>query len=124
MIKRGADGVLLCHGGQVSTHTAPVIQVSDTVGAGDIWNAAYLHALSHAENTQAAAEFAVQVASTAVATCPKRYLSYGLRLNRFAKTMEIRAGGRGSSWASVHDESEKEGNGFRAWRWQTGDFPV
>ncbi|OLV19458.1 carbohydrate kinase family protein [Deinococcus marmoris] len=75
VIKRGAEGVLLHHGGQVSTHAAPAIQVSDTVGAGDIWNAAYLDALSRAEGTEAAAGFAVQVASTAVSTSPRRYLA-------------------------------------------------
>lgn len=75
VIKRGADGVLLHHGRQVSLHAAPAIQVSDTVGAGDIWNAAYLHALIRAEGTEAAAEFAVQVASTAVSTNPRRYLA-------------------------------------------------
>ncbi len=74
VIKCGADGVLLHHAGQVSAHAAPTIKVSDTVGAGDIWNAAYLHALSCGKEIHRAADFAVQVASLAVSTSPRCYL--------------------------------------------------
>jgi ribokinase len=74
VIKCGADGVLLLHAGKVSTHAAPTVTVSDTVGAGDIWNAAYLHALSCGGEIETAAEFAVQVASVAVSTRPRQYL--------------------------------------------------
>ncbi|GGO32876.1 carbohydrate kinase family protein [Deinococcus humi] len=74
VIKCGADGVLLRHAGQANTHAAPTVKISDTVGAGDIWNAAYLHALSCGREIKAATEFAVQVASLAVSTNPRRYL--------------------------------------------------
>ncbi|GGL99364.1 carbohydrate kinase family protein [Deinococcus aerophilus] len=75
VVKCGASGVVLHHRGRVTVHAAPAVQVSDTVGAGDIWNAAYLHALSRQQGTEAAAGFAVQVASLAVSTQPRRYLT-------------------------------------------------
>ncbi len=74
-IKCGGDGVLLRQQGQISMHAAPAVRVQDTVGAGDIWNAAYLDALGRGQDTGAAATFAVQVASTAVSTQPRRYLA-------------------------------------------------
>lgn len=77
VIKCGAEGTVLYHAGQVSTHAAPAVRVSDTVGAGDIWNAAYLHALSRGSDVETAAGFAVQVASLAVSTHPRRYLAPG-----------------------------------------------
>lgn len=77
VIKCGADGAVLHQQGRVSTHAAPAVTVRDTVGAGDIWNAAYLDALCRGQAAGAAAAFAVQVASTAVSTHPRRYLLPG-----------------------------------------------
>lgn len=73
VIKCGGEGVVLHHAGRVHSLPAPRVQVHDTVGAGDIWNAAYLHALSQGEGIKAAAGFAVQVASRAISTSPRCY---------------------------------------------------
>ena len=77
VIKCGADGAVPHRQGRVSPHAAPAVTVRDTMGAGDIWNAAYLDALCRGQAAVDAAAFAVQVASTAVSTDPRRYLSPG-----------------------------------------------
>ena len=45
VVKRGADGVVGRRDGQVVTRPAQPTSVVDTVGAGDAFNAGYLHAL-------------------------------------------------------------------------------
>lgn len=74
VIKCGADGALLVTHEQEMCVPAPQVQVIDTVGAGDTWNAAYLHALCQGQPFAEAARFAVAVASRAISTSPRLYL--------------------------------------------------
>lgn len=74
VIKRGAGGVLAQRGGQRYIQAAPAVTVLDSVGAGDTWNAAYLHALLRGDPLKDALHYAVQVASTAISTSPRQYL--------------------------------------------------
>jgi sugar/nucleoside kinase (ribokinase family) len=69
-IKQGADGATLVdRGGAVHVPGVPVSAV-DTVGAGDVWNAAYLAATVHGRAPVDAAAYANQIASRYVATAP------------------------------------------------------
>ncbi|GGL11065.1 carbohydrate kinase family protein [Deinococcus radiotolerans] len=74
-IKRGADGVLAFHRGQLSVVHAPRVEVVDSVGAGDTWNAAYLQAVLRGQPLQAALQHAVAVASHAISTRPRHFLT-------------------------------------------------
>jgi sugar/nucleoside kinase (ribokinase family) len=75
VIKRGPDGALLMTAdGQVLQAPAPRVDVLDTIGAGDVFNAAFLHALAQGRDPQAALELGVNTASLAVSTSPRRYL--------------------------------------------------
>lgn len=74
-IKRGAEGVLAWHGGQVSVIAAPRVVVVDSVGAGDTWNAAYLQAILGGQPILTALRRAVTVASHAISTSPRHFLT-------------------------------------------------
>lgn len=73
VIKCGALGVMAQQQSKQYTQAAPQVSVLDSVGAGDTWNAAYLHALLHGEPLEAALSYAVQVASTAISTSPRQF---------------------------------------------------
>lgn len=73
VVKCGAQGVLLADQGRVFTVHAPQVEVVDSVGAGDTWNAAFLHALLQQRSLEDAAAFAVRVASQAISTSPRRF---------------------------------------------------
>ena len=73
VMKRGPKGALACRNGQLVRQSAPETIVVDTIGAGDVFNAAYLWALSQGKELGAALIIAVDTASTAIATQPRRY---------------------------------------------------
>lgn len=74
VIKQGARGATAQRGGQIYTQPAPQVTLIDTVGAGDTWNAAYLHALLQGKSLPDALADAVRVASTAISTHPRRFV--------------------------------------------------
>lgn len=73
VIKRGAAGVEAWRGEEIAVASAPSVEVIDTIGAGDIFNAAYLTAQLEGQPLQKSLEAGVEVASQAISTFPRRY---------------------------------------------------
>ena len=74
-IKSGADGAIVFRGSETLTVSAPAVTVVDTIGAGDAFNAGYLSALSRGASPREATRVGVRLASLAVSTQPRRYLT-------------------------------------------------
>jgi len=72
-LKLGADGAGYLEGDRLVVAPAPPVDVADTVGAGDTFNAVMLAGLRDALPWDAAVAAAVEVASRAVASSPRRY---------------------------------------------------
>ncbi|MER5393238.1 carbohydrate kinase family protein [Saccharopolyspora sp. NPDC002686] len=67
VVKRGALGALVAQPGQEPTaHPAPEVQVCDSTGAGDAFNAGLLHRLADGADLAEAADYAVRVAATVI----------------------------------------------------------
>lgn len=73
VIKAGGRGAFALHGATKAHAVAPSVAVIDTIGAGDIFNAGYLLAVAEGENLPAALVAAVDLASRAISTAPRRY---------------------------------------------------
>lgn len=74
VVKMGPSGALAVHGrGEISRAFAPAVTVIDTIGAGDVFNAGFLGALSHDLDVVAALEIGCRVASSAISTLPRQY---------------------------------------------------
>ena len=73
VIKLGVNGALAHRAGITVRRSAPRVEVRDTIGAGDVFNAALLAALADDASLDRALERAVQTASLAVSTEPRRY---------------------------------------------------
>jgi len=72
-IKLGPNGALAHSAGRTFRRPAPDVVVRDTIGAGDVFNAGLLAALADDVPLDRALENAVQTASLAVSTEPRRY---------------------------------------------------
>jgi sugar/nucleoside kinase (ribokinase family) len=79
VMKRGKDGAVAFANGQLISHSAPSVSVVDTIGAGDVFNAGYLAALSDGKTLDGAIVSAIALASNAIATSPRQYCSTPLR---------------------------------------------
>lgn len=66
LVTRGALGVSLLHDSGLLTISAPKVEVIDTTGAGDAFNAAFSCALAAGQTPEQAADFAVRAASLSV----------------------------------------------------------
>jgi ribokinase len=66
IIKLGAQGCLLLEGGTATHVPAPVVKAVDTMGAGDIFNAAFAVACSEGATRLDACQFAVHAAASSV----------------------------------------------------------
>ena len=74
IVKRGADGAIAVGpGGLLTTIAAPRVEVVDTIGAGDVFNAAFLAALANYKSIEACLVTGTQVASRAISTRPRHY---------------------------------------------------
>ncbi|WP_413875827.1 carbohydrate kinase family protein [Albidovulum sp.] len=74
VVKCGPGGAIAqTRGGTLHRVRAPRVTVADTIGAGDIFNAAVLAALSDGLPLGECLERGVQVASVAISTSPRRY---------------------------------------------------
>ncbi len=77
VVKLGAEGALLAEGTCRHAVAAPRVEVVDTVGAGDTFNAGLLAALQRGLSWENALRPAVSAASLAIASAPRRYPSWG-----------------------------------------------
>ncbi len=79
VMKRGKNGAIASANGQIAGVVAPDVAVVDTIGAGDVFNAGYIAAISEGKSLSQAVEQAVAMASLAISTSPRRYHSQALR---------------------------------------------
>ena len=74
VVKRGPDGAIaIGPGGALVRAAAPDVNVIDTIGAGDVFNAAFLAALAQDQTLTVSLNAATQVASRAISTLPRNY---------------------------------------------------
>ncbi|KQV65259.1 PfkB family carbohydrate kinase [Rhizobium sp. Root1220] len=74
VVKRGPDGALaIGSDGQLVSVAAPSVRVVDTIGAGDVFNAAFLAALADGKSVSACLSAGTTVASRAISTLPRSY---------------------------------------------------
>jgi len=81
VVKRGSHGALaLDRDGQAFSVPAPRVDVVDTIGAGDVFNAGFLAALAADMPLEACLKTGITIASEAISTLPR---SYGKPLSAF-----------------------------------------
>jgi len=81
VVKRGPHGALaLDRDGQAFSVPAPRVDVVDTIGAGDVFNAGFLAALAADMPLEACLKTGITIASEAISTLPR---SYGKPLSAF-----------------------------------------
>ncbi|RUW82000.1 PfkB family carbohydrate kinase [Mesorhizobium sp. M1E.F.Ca.ET.063.01.1.1] len=74
VVKRGPDGAIAIGAdGQLIEVPAPRVKVVDTIGAGDVFNAAFLAALARERPLANCLSAAIRVASRAISTLPRDY---------------------------------------------------
>ncbi|MDB5524984.1 MAG: PfkB domain protein [Rhizobium sp.] len=74
VVKRGPEGAIAIGAdGLLVAVDAPVVTVVDTIGAGDVFNAAFLAALAANEPLEACLKAATTIASRAISTLPRSY---------------------------------------------------
>lgn len=74
VVKRGPHGALaIGPDGALASAAAPCVEVVDTIGAGDVFNAAFLAALARNEPLAACLAAGTEVASRAISTRPRAY---------------------------------------------------
>jgi sugar/nucleoside kinase (ribokinase family) len=73
VVKRGPLGASAWQDGESCDVAAPRVKVVDTIGAGDVFNAGYLHARLQGESLASAVRKGVSIASAAISTSPRRY---------------------------------------------------
>jgi sugar/nucleoside kinase (ribokinase family) len=76
LVKLGADGAAWREAGRVVRAAAPAVEVVDTVGAGDTFNAALLAGFRDHLPWSGTVDAAVRAASLAISTRPRRYPSW------------------------------------------------
>lgn len=72
VVKRGADGADGWQNGERHHAASPKVTVIDTIGAGDIFNAGFLHALADERGVSDALAAGVALASRAISTSPRQ----------------------------------------------------
>jgi sugar/nucleoside kinase (ribokinase family) len=74
VVKRGPHGALaIGPDGSLASAEAPRVEVVDTIGAGDVFNAAFLAALAREEPLAACLAAGTRIASRAISTRPRFY---------------------------------------------------
>lgn len=75
VVKRGVAGAIGLYRGTIVEIPAPTISPIDTIGAGDVFDAAYLVEISKGRPFAEAIQAGIRTASHAVATLPRQYLA-------------------------------------------------
>nr|WP_321454647.1 carbohydrate kinase family protein [uncultured Cohaesibacter sp.] len=73
IIKRGGKGAFLLRSDCSFSLTAPKVELIDTIGAGDVFNAAFFATLAKQGDWRDAMQEAITTASLAISTFPRRY---------------------------------------------------
>jgi sugar/nucleoside kinase (ribokinase family) len=74
VVKRGPNGALgIDADGDMTSVAAPQVDVIDTIGAGDVFNAGFLAALARGAPLESCLKAGTQVASRAISTHPRDY---------------------------------------------------
>ncbi len=73
VVKCGAQGAICWQADQLVSQPARAVQVVDTIGAGDSFNAGFLTALLHQQDVATALQWGIAVAALAISTSPRRY---------------------------------------------------
>ena len=74
VVKCGSEGAIgIDADGTLYKAAAPVVEVVDTIGAGDVFNAGFLAALAEGQPLQACLEAGTRIASQAISTLPRSY---------------------------------------------------
>ncbi|MEZ2126809.1 MULTISPECIES: PfkB family carbohydrate kinase [unclassified Sinorhizobium] len=74
VVKRGPDGAIAIGAdGALVSAAAPPVKVVDTIGAGDVFNAAFLAALAEDQPLPACLAAGTRIASHAISTLPRSY---------------------------------------------------
>lgn len=74
VVKRGPDGAIaIGPDGALSSAVAPAVKVVDTIGAGDVFNAAFLAALAAGKPLSESLAAGTRIASRAISTLPRSY---------------------------------------------------
>ena len=74
VVKRGADGASAWRGEETASAAPPRIEVADSIGAGDIFNAGFLAARLAGASLAECLEAGVRYASKVIATRPRSYV--------------------------------------------------
>lgn len=74
VVKCGPDGAVAFCNGRLIKSDSPLVNVIDTIGAGDIFNAGYLNSFIQNKSLTDALNAAVEMASLAISSHPRRYL--------------------------------------------------
>ena len=75
VVKRGSQGAIgRSSSGEVANIPAIQIELTDTIGAGDVFNAGYLMAVASGKGLAEAVRSGVETASAAISTVPRRYI--------------------------------------------------
>lgn len=75
VVKTGPKGACALTGAGMLQVAAPAVRVIDTIGAGDVFNAGFLMAMAQGAGLRQAMEAGVAMASCAVSTAPRRYVT-------------------------------------------------
>ena len=74
VVKCGPEGAVMLHHDEFFKIKSPLVNVIDTIGAGDVFNAGFLSALLGGQSNAQMLTAAVEMASLAISTNPRIYL--------------------------------------------------
>ncbi len=75
VIKQGGNGASCWHQNQSYQVQAPLVEVHDTIGAGDIFNAGFLYAQAQHQSPEASLHWGITLASHTIASVPRRFMN-------------------------------------------------